>query len=83
MIIDRVDIMHKKKYLNPEELIEKYPDVIDKFHWSSRELGLFLKCKLLDGYFDRTRRVAQIKEKSFIELIIYTNSCIDNQKVLL
>ena len=73
--------MLEKKYFSPEELITKYPNVTDKFNWTSRELGLFLRCKLLDGYYDRTKRTALIKEPSFIKLIKYTNGAIDDQKL--
>ncbi len=73
--------MLEKKYWSPEELIRKYPAVTDKFNWSSRELGLFLRCKLLDGYYDRTKRTALIKEPSFIKLIRYTNGTIEDQKL--
>lgn len=72
--------MLEMTYLSPEELIRKYPDVTNKFNWSSREIGLFLRCKLLDGYYDRTKRTALIKEPSFIKLIRFTNGAIDDQK---
>ncbi|MEM9388861.1 MAG: hypothetical protein AAGA02_00220 [Bacteroidota bacterium] len=73
--------MSKVKYLSPTELILKYPDVAAKFNWSPRELGLFLKCKLLDGYYDRRKRTALIKEHSFVQLVRFVNDVIDNQKI--
>ena len=75
--------MSKAAYLSPSELMEKYPEVANHFNWSSREIGLFLKCKLLDGYYDRRKRTALIKESSFINLIRFVNGVIDNQKVTL
>ncbi|PTB98017.1 hypothetical protein C9994_00220 [Marivirga lumbricoides] len=73
--------MKDLNYLSPSELIEKYPEVATKFNWSARELGLFLKCKLLDGYYDRRKRSALIKEHSFLELVHFVNSVIDSQKI--
>lgn len=71
----------KNHYFTPAELIEKYPDVMEKFHWSPRELGLFLKCKILVGYYDRRKRSALIKESSLIELVQYANQVIEGQKI--
>ena len=68
-------------YMSPAELIQKYPDVAAKFNWSPREFGLFLKCKLLDGYYDRRKRTALIKECSFIQLVRFVNDVIENQKI--
>lgn len=68
-------------YLSPTELIEKYPEVANKFNWSPRELGLFLRCKLLDGYYDRRKRSALIKEPFFIQLVSFVNQSIENQKI--
>ena len=73
--------MSKVKYLSPTELIVKYPEVTAKFNWSSRELGLFLKCKPLDGYYDRRKRTALIKEPSFVQLVRFVNQVIDGQKI--
>lgn len=73
--------MSKMIYLSPTQLIEKYPEVASKFNWTPRELGLFLKCKLLDGYYDRRKRSALIKEPSFVQLVRFVNDAIDNQKI--
>ena len=73
--------MTEINYLSPSELIEKYPEVATKFNWSARELGLFLKCKLLDGYYDRRKRCAMIKENSFLQLVHFVNGLIDSQKI--
>ena len=74
--------MKEMNYLSPTELVEKYPEVAAKFNWSPRELGLFLRCKLLDGYYDRRKRSALIKEPSFVELVSFVNQAIDNQKIV-
>ena len=73
--------MPNTHYLSPTELIEKYPEVAANFNWSPRELGLFLKCKLLDGYYDRRKRTALIKEPSFVQLVRFVIQVIDGQKI--
>ena len=77
----KITRMNNITYIMPTELIEKYPEVSSKFNWSIREIGLFLKCKLLDGYYDRRKRTALIKESSFIHLVRFTNQTIDSQKI--
>jgi hypothetical protein len=73
----------QNQYLTPAELIEKYPAVMEKFHWSPRELGLFLKCKILEGHYDRRKRSALIKESSLLQLVKYANQVIEEQKITL
>lgn len=75
--------MAESRYLNPTELVTKYPDVEAKFNWSKREVGMFVRCKLVDGYFDRRRRTSLIKESSFVDLIKHANSLIDGQKFII
>ena len=69
--------------LTPAEIMEKYPDLKEKLNWGEKELGLFLKCKLLDGFYDRQRRVSFINEKSLIRLTEFTNDNLDKMKVKL
>ena len=39
--------MNKKvEYLTPSQVIEKYPELEQKFGWSAKDLGVFLKNKL-------------------------------------
>lgn len=40
-----------------------------------------LKCKILDGHYDRSKRVGVIKESSLLKLIEYINDSIEDQKV--
>lgn len=75
--------MYKNTYLSPTEIIEKYPVLESKLNIGASEIGLFLKCKLLIGFYDRTKRVALIDEKSVIELVLYINKKIDEQKIFL
>ena len=71
----------KEVYLTPSEVIEKYPELERKFGWSSKELGVFLKNKLLQGYYNHSSRRSMIKEDSLRKLIRFANEQIDNQKV--
>ena len=73
----------EKNFLTPLEIIEKYPALRYKLNWNASELGLFLKCKLIVGYYDRSKRVAMINEQSVIELIEHTNKTIEQQKLAL
>lgn len=75
--------MPKNIYLSPSEIIEKYPVLETKLNIGAPEIGLFLKCKLLLGFYDRTRRVAMIDEQSVIELVAYINQKIEEQKIIL
>lgn len=70
-------------YLTPQEIIEKYPDLAMKFNWGTSEIGTILKCKILDGYYDRGRRMSLIKESSLIKLIRFVNDSIEAQKIML
>lgn len=75
--------MKTTEYLTPAQVIEKYPDLERKFGWTAKEIGLFLKSKLLQGYYNHSLRKSMIKEESLTRLIIYANEQIENQKVIL
>ena len=75
--------MYKNNYLSPSDIIEKFPVLENKLNIGASEIGLFLKCKLLIGFYDRTKRVAMIDEQSVIELVQYINKKIDEQKIIL
>jgi len=68
-------------YLTPNEILEKYPILNFKYNWGTLDLGTMLKCKILDGYYDRSKRVVVIKESSLLKLIEYINTSIEDQKV--
>ena len=73
--------MYKSTYLSPSEIIDKYPVLENKLNIGASEIGLFLKCKLLSGFYDRTKRVAMIEEQSVIDLVAYINKKIEEQKI--
>lgn len=75
--------MSNNNYLTPAEIIEKYPVLENKLNIGASEIGLFLKCKLLSGFYDRTKRVAMIDEESVLDLVKYINKKIDEQKIIL
>ena len=68
-------------HLTPREAIQKYPDLIKKFNWTTSDLGDMLKCKIIDGYYDRGRRNSMIRESSLKRLMIFVNANLDLQKV--
>ena len=72
---------NKVEYLTPSQVIEKYPELEQKFGWSAKDLGVFLKNKLLQGHYNHSARRSMIKEDSLRKLIRYANDQIDNQKV--
>ena len=70
-----------ENYLTPKEIIEKYPDLTFKFNWTPADLGQILKCKIIEGYYDRGRRNSMIKESSLKRLIEFLNTNLDSQKI--
>ena len=70
-------------YLSPTEIIEKFPELNYKHNWSANLIGLFLKCNLLKGYYDRGRKVAMIEEGSVLDLIHFLNNKLESQKIKL
>jgi len=73
----------KYELLTPTEVIEKYPDLERKFGWSAKDIGLFLKNKLLQGHYNHSLRKSMIKEESVIRLVGFANQQIENQKVII
>lgn len=71
------------EFFTPCQILEKYPDLKYKLNWGSREIGILLKIKLLDGYYNRMNRKAYINETSLIELVNYANRLIESKKVIL
>lgn len=73
--------MLKNSYLSPTEIVEKHPLLQSKLNIGASEIGLFLKCKILVGFYDRTKRIAMIEEQSVIDLVNYINNKIEEQKI--
>jgi hypothetical protein len=71
----------EEMFLTPMEILEKYPDLRLKFNFTTSDLGVILKCKVVDGYYDRTKRNSMIKESSVMRLIDFLNSSLDSQKI--
>jgi hypothetical protein len=73
--------MSKKTiYLTPTQVIEKYPE-LEGFGWSAKEIGMFLKSRLLDGYYNHSLRKSMIEEDSIGKLVDFANDLIETQKV--
>lgn len=70
-------------YLTPTEIFKKYPDLHQKLNWSNSDLGIFMKSKLVTGYYNRNKRVTLIEENSLIRLIKFVNSSIEDQLLIL
>jgi hypothetical protein len=68
-------------FLTPTEVIEKYPELADKFGWNPKDIGIFFKCRLLLGYFDPSFRKSMIKEESIKRLVHFVNEQLEKQKV--
>lgn len=76
--------MHSKKrkieYLTPAQVIEKYPELQSSFGWTAKEVGIFLKNKLLRGYYNHTLKKSMIDEASIADLVDYVNGQVELQK---
>lgn len=68
-----------KMYLTPKEIFEKYPELNTKFNWNNSDLGVFMKNKLVTGYYNRNKRVTMIEENSLLRLIRYVNTLLEEQ----
>ena len=68
-------------YLNPEEIMQKYPELETKLGWSKSDLGVFLRNKVLHGYYSRNKKKSLIDEQSLLELISFINKNLEAQKV--
>lgn len=73
----------KIEYLTPSQVIEKYPELEQKFGWTAKDIGLFLKNKLLQGHYNHSSRKSMIREDSLKKLIRFANEQIENQKVII
>jgi hypothetical protein len=71
----------KIEYLTPSQVIEKFPELEQKFGWTAKDIGLFLKNKLLQGHYNHSLRKSMIKEDSLIRLVRFANEQIEKQKV--
>ena len=65
----------------PEEVLAKYPELQTKLNWRKQDIGIFLRCKLIRGFYDSKKRVTVIDEKSLVELMEFANDNLDKQKV--
>ena len=57
------------KYLSTDELLKKYPEITNRFSWTKKNLGFFMRNKILTGYYIRNKRTTMILESSLLELI--------------
>ena len=73
--------MKKNEMLTPSQVIEKYPELEQKFGWTAKDIGLLLKNKLLQGHYNHSLRKSMIKEDSLKNLIQFANKQIENQVV--
>ena len=62
-----------------KELLEKYPELKTRFKWTSRNLNYFFKSRLLIGSYNQRRQRVLIAESSVLELMKYTQSCIEEE----
>jgi hypothetical protein len=56
-------------HLTTNEIFEKYPELQIQFNWTKRTISLFMRNKLLAGYYNRNKRTTIIKESSLLQLI--------------
>lgn len=73
----------RKMYLTPKEIFEKYPDLKIKFNWTQSDIGVFMRNKLLSGYYSRNKRASMIEESSLLNLIKYVNGLLEEQILIL
>jgi len=64
-------ISTRRDHLTPEELIHKYPQVVDELDWNASKVGIFFSSGLLLGYRNGRESKALIVEASFLELVDY------------
>jgi hypothetical protein len=60
-------------HLTPDELVHKYPQVINELDWNASKVGIFYSAGLLLGYRNGRECKALIVEASFMELIDYAS----------
>ena len=57
------------KYISSTELLKKYPELTQRFHLTKKQLGFFMRNKILTGYYIRNKRTTMILESSLVELM--------------
>lgn len=67
-------------YLTPTQVMEKYPELETSFGWSAKEIGIFLKHKMLHGYYNHSLKKSMIDEASIEDLVDYVNGQVERQK---
>jgi hypothetical protein len=72
-----------KIFLTPTEIFKKYPELQEKLNWTNSDLGIFMKSKLVIGYYNRNKRVTMIEENSLIQLIKFVNASIEEQLLII
>lgn len=71
----------KIEYLTPSQVMQRYPELEQKFGWVAKDLGLFLKNKLLQGHYNHSLRKSMIREDSLKRLVRFANEQLENQIV--
>ncbi len=74
-------MINKSECLTPSQVIERFPELKDKFGWTAKEIGVFYRSRLLYGHFDSSRKKAMIAISSVKKLIKYANELLDYQKI--
>jgi hypothetical protein len=74
-------MINKSECLTPSQVIERFPELKDKFGWTAKEIGVFYRSRLLYGHFDSSRKKAMITISSVKKLIKYANELLDYQKI--
>lgn len=62
------------------EILKKYPDLANKLQWNSADLGHFMRCKLVNGYYNRNKRVSMIEEASLLRVVGFINAGMEERK---
>lgn len=66
--------------LTPLDLYEKYPE-LKKIGWEPAVLGRLLSAGLLDGHYNRLKRVSLIREGSLFPLLRFRNQILESKKI--
>jgi hypothetical protein len=72
----------KFEYLTPEEVLERYPQLVEVHGISDSMLGSFLKCHVLWGTYDSSKRKAKIREDSVLRLIQFIDDGLISMLIL-
>jgi len=60
-------------YFSPTELYNKYKESLEPIGWTPRVLGVLLSSGMLSGHYNRSLKIAEIKEDSLKKAIEYRN----------